>query len=229
MDNKKILIIEDEKAIAELICYGLKKEGFEPYITNDGQTAFRILKDFKPDLVLLDLMLPDIGGLDVCKEITRTYNIPIIILTAKSDITDKILGLEFGADDYITKPFDLREVITRIRVVFRRIENMKLPVDDASKEFVDLGFDVQLSLDEHRVRKSDTDIELTPKEYNLLVTLFENKGVVLSREQILNSVWGYSYVGDTRTVDIHVQRLRKKLNCQFIIETVFGFGYKMIK
>jgi two-component system alkaline phosphatase synthesis response regulator PhoP len=212
-----------------LICYGLKKEGFESCIANDGHAAFRVLKDFKPDLVLLDLMLPDMSGFEICKEITRTFNIPIIILTAKSDITDKILGLEFGADDYITKPFDLREVITRIRVVFRRIENMKLPSDNIEKEFVALGFDVQINLDEHRVRKSDMDIELTPKEYNLLVTLFENKGKVLSREQLLNSVWGYSYVGDTRTVDIHVQRLRKKLNCQSIIETVFGFGYKMIK
>jgi two-component system alkaline phosphatase synthesis response regulator PhoP len=174
-------------------------------------------------------MLPDISGFDICKKVTQTYNIPIIMLTAKSDITDKLLGLEFGADDYITKPFDIREVIARIKVVFRRIEQMKGASEKEGHSFVGLGFGIRVSLEEHRVKKNDEEIELTPKEYNLLEAMMNNRGKVLSREQLLDSVWGYDYTGDTRTVDIHIQRLRKKLDCTNLIETVFGFGYKMIK
>lgn len=229
MENKKILIIEDEAPIADLLSYGIKKEGYETKAAYDGETAFSIIESFKPDLILLDLMLPDISGFEICKRVTQSHNIPIIMLTAKSDITDKLLGLEFGADDYITKPFDIREVTARIKAVFRRLETMRNEVSNTVDNLVDLGFNIKINLDEHKVWKDNKEIDLTPKEYNLLNSLIENRGKVLSREQLLDSVWGYEYIGDTRTVDIHIQRLRKKLDSPSLIETVFGFGYKMIK
>lgn len=229
MENRKILIIEDEIPIADLLAYGMKREGYEAKTAYDGETAFNAIKSFNPDLILLDLMLPDISGFEICKRVTQSHNIPIIMLTAKSDITDKLLGLEFGADDYITKPFDIREVIARIKAVFRRLEAMRNDATNIEHKIVDLGFNIKINIEEHKVWKDNEEIDLTPKEYNLLNFFIENRGKVLSREQLLDFVWGYEYIGDTRTVDIHIQRLRKKLDCQRLIETVFGFGYKIIK
>ncbi|MCY6372118.1 response regulator transcription factor [Clostridium ganghwense] len=228
MENKKILIIEDEEAIADLIDYGLKKEGFNTKVANNGEDGLKFGNEFNPDLILLDLMLPDISGFDVCRKITQTKNIPIIMLTAKSDITDKILGLEFGADDYITKPFDIREVIARIKSIFRRMVQTNNEIEEKNEDVIQFE-DIKIFEIERLVNKNNECIELTPKEYELLLLLCKNRGRVFSRAQLLDSVWGYEYVGDTRTVDIHIQRLRKKLELNDLIQTVFGVGYKLIK
>ncbi|SHK76723.1 two-component system, OmpR family, alkaline phosphatase synthesis response regulator PhoP [Clostridium cavendishii DSM 21758] len=232
ISSKKILIVEDEAPIADLIGYSLRKEGFVTKWTNKGQDVLNSLNSFKPDLIILDLMLPDISGFDVCREINKTYSIPIIILTARADITDKILGLELGADDYITKPFDMREVIIRIRSIFRRIDVVIKNTENKNFKSIWINDDIELIQDEHRVKNCNKNIELTPKEYDLLLLLAQNRGRVFSRNELLDKVWGFEYVGDTRTVDIHVQRLRKKLcggKSINIIETVFGIGYKLIK
>ena len=218
-----ILIIEDERAIAELLKYGLEKEGMQASIAEDGKTAFRLLEEVNPDLILLDLMLPDMDGLTICKEVTRERKTPIIIVSAKNDQLDKLIGLEYGADDYITKPFDIREVILRIRSVLRRMEKTAPPQEG---EIIRIG---EVTLDEgrHQVMKNGEGIELTPKEFALLAELMKRAGNVLTRENLMRKVWGFEYVGDSRTVDIHVQRLRKKLNDEKLIQTVFGVGYKI--
>lgn len=221
----KILIIEDEKPIADMLKYSLEKEGFKAYTAYTGETGMESIQAYSPDLILLDIMLPDTDGLTICKKVTSLWNIPIVMLTAKSDITDKLLGLEYGADDYITKPFDLREVILRIKTILRRSAKVgeSTPVHTTLK-----AGDVEMNLASHEVRKNGEVIELTPKEFTLLQTLIENKGVVMSRQDLLQRVWDFEYFGDTRTVDIHIQRLRKKLNDDKIIVTVFGVGYKIL-
>ncbi|MBC8059324.1 MAG: response regulator transcription factor [Clostridiaceae bacterium] len=230
--RRKIIIIEDEVPIAELLAYSLKKEGFLAKFALDGNTGMEILREFKPDLIILDLMLPDISGFDICRQVTRDYNIPIIMLTAKSDITDKILGLELGADDYITKPFDIREAIVRIKTIFRRIERISESLENKASESIIITNDIKIFNEEHKVAKNNEFIELTPKEYALLFILAQNKGRVFSRSELLDKVWGFDYFGDSRTVDIHIQRIRKKLDTNkniSIIETVFGTGYKLVK
>ncbi|NOU93848.1 response regulator [Paenibacillus sp. LMG 31456] len=228
MDKKKILIIEDEEAIADLLAYGLNKEGFHTITANNGEEGIRSLERFKPDLLLLDWMLPDSSGLDICKKVTATNNIPIIMITAKSDITDKILGLEFGADDYITKPFDLREVIARIRTILRRVALANSPSEERIDNTIRFH-NIEITKDERLVKKNEEIIELTPKEFDLLITLYSYRGKIFTRTELLDFVWGYEYAGDTRTVDIHVQRLRKKLDANDLITTVFGVGYKFEK
>ncbi|WPC42540.1 response regulator transcription factor [Clostridium sp. JS66] len=227
MEHRKILIIEDERPIAELLAYRLKKESFEIKIANTGVEGIDYVDKFKPNIILLDLMLPDISGLEVCKRISiSNNNIPIIMITAKSDITDKITGLQFGADDYITKPFDLREVIARINCIFRRIDQVNRQPEEMIDSIVHFG-DIEILMNERVVKNKNKFIKLTPKEFDLLVALYKNRGNVLTRSQILDNVWGYDYIGDTRTVDIHVQRLRKKLENNDLIMTVFGVGYKI--
>ncbi|KAJ50606.1 DNA-binding response OmpR family regulator [Clostridium tetanomorphum] len=230
MVNKKILIIEDEIAISDFMSYSLSKEGYIVKCYDNGEEGIKALEDFKPNLIILDLMLPDINGFDICKKVTNTFNIPIIIITAKCDITDKILGMELGADDYITKPFDMREVIVRIKSIFRRIELTKETVENKSEDVITIQKYIHIYKDERKVLKNGEAVDLTPKEFDLILFLSENKGKVFSRAQLLDSVWGFEYIGDTRTVDIHVQRLRKKLDRTknySIIETVFGVGYKL--
>ncbi len=227
MRDDRILIVEDEEAIVDLIAYALKKEGFNVKIANNGAKALKLVDEFKPNLMLLDWMLPDVSGLDICKVVTERNNIPIIILTAKSDISDKVLGLEVGADDYITKPFDMREVIARIKTIFRRrghITNKSNHED----QVIQIK-DINIFQEERVVKKDDNIIEITPKEFDLLVYFCRNRNKAISRAQILESVWSYEYEGDTRTVDIHVQRLRKKLEINDMLQTVFGVGYKMVK
>ncbi|AOT70589.1 response regulator transcription factor [Geosporobacter ferrireducens] len=231
MANKKILIIEDEEAISNLISYSLKKEGFITNVAANGEEGLKLLKEFKPDLIILDLMLPDISGFEICKTITREYIIPIIMITAKSDTVDKILGMELGADDYITKPFDIREVIARIKAVFRRIDLISEAGENNEFEGIRIGKNIEIFKEKREVFKDNTRVELTNKEYELLVFLAESKGRVFSRADLLDRVWGFEFAGDTRTVDIHVQRLRKKLDenkNSSIIETVFGIGYKIL-
>ncbi|AUS26653.1 response regulator transcription factor [Paenibacillus polymyxa] len=227
MNKAKILIIEDDTPIADLLSYGLSMEGFETRTTANGAAGMVELQQFQPNLLLLDWMLPDQSGLDICKQVTASYNIPILIITAKSDITDKILGLEFGADDYITKPFDLREVIARIRTILRRVDQANNGKNTESK--VIRFKQIEIIVEEHLVKQNGIPIDLTPKEFDLLMTLINHRGKTFTRSELLDIVWGYDFVGDTRTVDTHIQRLRKKLDASDLITTVFGIGYKFEK
>ncbi|MFK7696799.1 response regulator transcription factor [Paenibacillus sp. HJGM_3] len=230
MERHKIGIIEDERAIADLLEYGLKREGFLTRKAYNGAEGWSMVESFRPDLLLLDWMLPDTSGLEICKKVTAAYNIPIVMITAKSDITDKILGLEFGADDYITKPFDLREVVARIRTILRRIAQANRTGAGAeSQDPVIRIKDIVISMNERLVRRKEEWVDLTPKEYDLLLMLVQNRGVIFSRSELLDRVWGYDYAGDTRTVDTHIQRLRKKLGLGDLITTVFSIGYKFEK
>lgn len=231
MNYKKILIIEDEVSISDLLSYSIRKEGFITKVAPNGEQGLKLIAEFKPHLILLDLMLPDMSGFEICKRVTNEYIIPIIMITAKSDTVDKILGMELGADDYITKPFDIREVIVRIKAIFRRIELISESTEMNEFEVVRLGNGIELFKDKREVLKNGSRVELTNKEYDLLLFLAENKGKVYSRADLLDKVWGFEFVGDTRTVDIHVQRLRKKLDESkgiSLIETVFRIGYKFI-
>lgn len=230
MEQKKILIIEDENYISDLLSYSLKKEGFNTKTASNGERGLDLIDVFKPDLLILDLMLPDISGFEICKKVSREHAIPVVMITAKSDAFDKILGIELGADDYITKPFDIREVIVRIKAIFRRISLTSKSKENRSFEEIKVCEDIMIYKEKREVLKGDSRIELTNKEYDLLLFLAENKERVFSRSVLLDKVWGFEFVGDTRTVDIHVQRLRKKLDenkSTSIIETVFGVGYKL--
>lgn len=226
--DKKVLIIEDELKIAELLYDSLVTEGFNTITANNGNDGLHLVKKHKPDLILLDLMLPDIDGFAICENITKNYNIPIIMITAKNHISDKLNGLKLGADDYITKPFDIREVIERINTIFRRIDKVKENLDENNRDIIILNNEIIIYKDEGIVKKKDKIIELTRKEYKLLDTLVNNKNRVFTRENLLDTIWGYDYIGDIRTVDIHIQRIRKKLGLKSNIKTVFGVGYKFI-
>lgn len=229
--NKTILIIEDEEDIRDILIHYLKKEGFNILEAEDGEKGIEIVKKEFVDLILLDLMLPNISGYDVCREISSIYKIPIIMLTARNDIVDKVLGLELGADDYITKPFDIREVIARIKVCLRRIESLNEIEYETSQDAIDLKNNIKIYVESREVFKEGTIVKLKPKEFDLLLILAKNKKIVFSREKLLEKIWGYDFEGDSRTVDVHIQRLRKKLdgeNQLSIIETVFGVGYKML-
>ncbi|MEC0242618.1 response regulator transcription factor [Paenibacillus dokdonensis] len=229
MKKTKILIIEDEGPIADLLAYGLSMEGFLTRTASSGAEGMKELEQFNPDLLLLDWMLPDQSGLDICKKVTTNYNIPIFMITAKSDITDKVLGLEFGADDYITKPFDLREVVARIRTILRRLDQANQGDREAEKETVIRFKNIEIVAEERLVKKEGMLVDLTPKEFDLLMTLFGHKGKIFTRTELLDFIWGYDFAGDTRTVDTHIQRLRKKLDASDLITTVFGIGYKFEK
>ena len=225
MKNNKILIIEDEVSIADLLKYKLEKEGYVAEAVYTGNEGLKALKRFSPSLLLLDLMLPDMNGLDICRNVTLQYNIPIIMITAKNDIIDKVLGLESGADDYITKPFDFREVIARIKSTLRRMypENNTIEKTSAQIVFQDIVIDNNGRI----VYKNGDEIALTPKEYDLLLFLCNNEGRVFTREYLLDVIWGYEFAGDTRTVDVHVRRIRKKLELDKELTTVFGVGYRL--
>ncbi|ALA40548.1 XRE family transcriptional regulator [Paenibacillus peoriae] len=229
MNKAKILIIEDDAPIADLLSYGLSMEGFQTRTATSGAAGMHELQLFQPDLLLLDWMLPDQSGLDICKKVTIDYNIPICMITAKSDITDKILGLEFGADDYITKPFDLREVVARIRTILRRVEQASSPDREEAAKAVIRFENIEVIEEERLVQKEGRPVELTPKEFDLLMMLVKHPGRNFTRSELLDLVWGYHFAGDTRTVDTHIQRLRKKLDATGYITTVFGIGYKFKK
>lgn len=230
MQTKRILIIEDELSIADLLAYSLTKEGYVSDIASSGEEGLSRIACDLPDLVLLDLMLPDMSGFDVCKKVAGDYAIPVVMLTAKSDIVDKVLGMELGAHDYITKPFDLREVTARIRAIFRRAMLSSEQANVQDDELILPTQDVVINMDKRVVTKHGTEVSLTNKEYDLLTFLVQNRGKVYNRADLLDKVWAFEYVGDTRTVDIHVQRLRRKLDDgegKSIITTVFGVGYKV--
>lgn len=227
MDEKRILIVEDEKPISSILQYGFKKEGFQVRCAFTGSEALTAAREFNPHVALLDWMLPDISGVDVCRMITETLNIPIIMLTAKGTVDDKLYGLEAGADDYITKPFDLREVIARVKTVLRRFEKADLGGSAASPEQIVVG-SLVIRENERTVLKAGQEVDLTPKEYDLFLYFIKHPRQVFTRLVLLEQIWGYDYLGDTRTVDIHVQRLRKKLDLSGSLQTVFGVGYKYV-
>lgn len=223
MEQKRILVIEDEKPIAEILKYGFEKEGFEVACAYRGGTGLKTAEAFQPHLVLLDWMLPDLSGVDVCRMLTERYNIPIIMLTARGNVEDKLYGLESGADDYITKPFDLREVIARVRTILRRFEK----VQGIREDMLHVN-GLTVSEQERMVYRDGKAIELTPKEYELLLYFLKHPRQVFTRDTLLERIWGYDYMGDTRTVDIHIQRLRKKAELGEKLVTVFGVGYKYV-
>jgi len=225
---KSILIVDDEQHILELLKFNLRKEGYNTFEADSGVQALDILKNNKVDLVILDIMMSDKDGYEVLKEIRfnrDTKNLPVILLSAKSEEIDKILGLELGADDYITKPFSVKELVVRVKALLRRVESLKPEVEDKVK----FG-DVEVDFSKRTVKKNNQDVSLSFKEFELLKLLIENKGRVLDRDFILQRVWGYEFDGDTRTVDVHIRFLRRKLeddekNPRYI-ETVRGVGYR---
>ncbi|MDR1247033.1 MAG: response regulator transcription factor [Clostridiales Family XIII bacterium] len=227
MDTKKVLIVEDEKSISDIIQFNLKKEGFEVDTAYDGESGLEKALAGKPDLILLDVMLPHIDGFEICKKVRETSAVPILMLTAKEEEVDKVLGLELGADDYITKPFGMRELIARIKANFRRID-----LDDSEKDdpanVQDFG-NLSIDMNRYEVRKNGEPLDLTLREFELLQYLAKKENKVFSREQLLSDVWGYEYFGDIRTVDVTVRRLREKLeddsgNPKYIM-TKRGIGY----
>lgn len=224
--EKTILVVDDEIHIQELIKFNLSKNGFQVITADNGIDALRIVEDEKPDLILLDLMIPGIDGLEVCKKIRRNSSIesiPIIIITAKGEELDKILGLELGADDYITKPFSVRELVARVKAMLRRTS---LKQEESKMRFGNISIDFQ----KHEVSRNNARVELTLKEFELLEILIKNKGKVMTRDFLLDKIWGYEYVGETRTVDVHVRHLRQKIEEDdknpIYIQTIRGIGYK---
>lgn len=225
----KILVIDDEKNIRELIKFNLEAEGYNILMAADGKEGLEKV-DSSIDLIVLDLMLPEMDGLTFCKKIrnhNKYSNIPIIMLTAKGEEIDKILGLEMGADDYMSKPFSPRELTARIKAILRRMQIPKDDGSDSENEIIKQG-DIELSIQSHEVRKNEELLELTPKEFQLLKFLMTNINRVLTRDLLLEKIWGYDYMGDTRTVDVHIRRLRMKIGDSYI-KTVRGVGYKFAK
>lgn len=239
MLKKRILVVEDEFSINDTLKFALSKENFEVKGAYNGESALKLLEEFQPHLVLLDIMLPDISGFELCKSISQKFY--VIMLTARDDVIDKILGMEIGADDYITKPFEIREVIARINAIFRTAgkniwnnenNNMIMNVLECNTNDDDKGNTVEdeisINFNTRTVIKDGEEIILKRKEFELLSYLYKNKGIVFTRQQLLNEVWGYDYYGDTRTVDVHIRRLRANLGEDkenSVIETVFGVGY----
>lgn len=220
--KSKILIIDDDKNITELISLYLNKESYDTKIVHSGSKAISAFQSYLPNLIILDLMLPGKDGYDICKEIRQISNVPIIILTAKGETFDKILGLELGADDYMVKPFDTKELTARVKAVLRRYT----PKENKSKQIVIP--DLNINLSNYTVLYKDENIEMPPKELELLFFLASNPNQVFTREQLLDRIWGYEYIGDTRTVDVHIKRIREKIkkNNHWGIKTVWGIGYK---
>ncbi|WP_078593352.1 response regulator YycF [Evansella clarkii] len=209
MDKQKILVVDDEQPIADILKFGLEKEGFEVIVANDGNEAVEKTKQHVPDLILLDIMLPYMDGMEVCREVRKTYDMPIIMLTAKDSEIDKVLGLEFGADDYVTKPFSTRELVARVKANLRRNQRAKEPADQDKKD-IEVG-PLLIQPDAYLVTKRGEPIELTHREFELIYYLARHLGQVMTREHLLQSVWGYDYFGDVRTVDVTVRRLREKV------------------
>ena len=224
--KQKILIVDDDNNIAELISLYLTKECFDTKIVNDGEQALREFNSFRPDLILLDLMLPGIDGYQVCREIRHLSDVPIIMLSAKGETFDKVLGLELGADDYIIKPFDSKELVARVRAVLRRF-NVKMPVHPSGEKSVHYP-DLTVNLTNYSVTYMGHQVDMPPKELELLYFLASSPNQVFTREQLLDNIWGYEYIGDTRTVDVHIKRLREKIkdHPRWSISTVWGIGYK---
>lgn len=231
MDKKRILIVDDDENIAELISLYLVKECFDTEIAEDGEQALIKFKEYQPHLVMLDIMLPGMDGYDVCREIRKTSNVPIIMLSAKGEVFDKVLGLRIGADDYMVKPFDSNELVARVQAILRRTvqaEETPAGATSSKKEDTVRYEDLEVSLSGYTVIYKGQQIEMPPKELELLYFLASQPNQVFTREQLLDKIWGYDYIGDTRTVDVHVKRIREKIKDgkNWSVTTVWGIGYK---
>ena len=226
--KQRILIVDDDTNISELISLYLIKECFETTTVEDGEAALEAFKSFKPDLILLDLMLPGMDGYQVCREIRKDSNIPIIMLSAKGEVFDKVLGLELGADDYMIKPFDSKELVARVKAVLRRYSAAPAPATDTPAGEVAEFKNLIINLTNYSVTYNGANVDMPPKEIELLYFLAKSPNQVFTREQLLDHIWGYEYIGDTRTVDVHIKRIREKISdCdEWALSTVWGIGYK---
>ena len=227
VSKQKILIVDDDNNIAELISLYLVKECFETKICNDGETAINTFDTFEPNLVLLDLMLPGIDGYQVCRELRSKSQVPIIMLSAKGEVFDKVLGLEMGADDYMEKPFDSKELVARVKAVLRRYKPVVVE-EKASDDKVVRYPDLEINMTNYSITYMGERVDMPPKELELLYFLAASPNHVFTREQLLDQIWGYEYIGDTRTVDVHIKRLREKLSDHenWRLATIWGIGYK---
>ena len=230
MEKKRILIVDDDENIAELISLYLVKECFDTEIAVDGEEALEKFKQYQPQLILLDIMLPGMDGYDVCREIRKSSNVPIIMLSAKGEVFDKVLGLKIGADDYMIKPFDSNELVARVQAVLRRVQQNEKVAEPQTEEPSDcVKYDgLTVNLNSYSVIYNGSVIDMPPKEMELLYFLANSPNQVFTREQLLDQIWGYDYIGDTRTVDVHVKRIREKIKdgSNWSIATVWGIGYK---
>jgi DNA-binding response OmpR family regulator len=225
--SHRILVVDDEPSVTDLLAYNLRKALYDVQVAADGSEALRFVREFHPDLILLDLMIPEVDGLDVCRELRKTSNVPVIMITARGEEIDRVIGLELGADDYVTKPFSVRELMARIKAVLRRTQN-----DSTEPSTIISGAgNLRMNVESRTVTVADSVIELTRLEFDLLHRLLINPGRVLTRERLLEQAWGYDYVGDTRAVDSAVKRLRAKLRAASpeadCIESVRGLGYRI--
>jgi two-component system response regulator RegX3 len=229
-DRQRILIVEDEDSLAESTRYNLEREGFAVEVASDGSQALSLFRSTAPDLVLLDLMLPNVSGLDVCRAVRAESSVPIIMLTAKDAEADKVAGLEVGADDYVTKPFSMRELVSRVRANLRRA---RMTAGDGVGDEVLQGGPVELDPARHEARIRGHPVSFPPKEFELLETFLRRKGRLLTREFLIDEVWGSDYFGDTKTLDVHVKRIRKKVeedpHHPVHVQTVRGLGYKFVE
>ena len=226
MATGKILIVDDDTNICELMRLYIAKEGFEASIANDGETALKMFDSVSPDLILLDIMLPGLDGWQVCRELRKKSSVPIIMLTAKGEVFDKVLGLELGADDYVVKPFETKEVVARINAVLRRSGRNSGRQDDSKEVSYE---NLTINLTNYELRVKGQQVDTPPKEMELIYHLASNPNRVFTRDQLLDEVWGFDYYGDSRTVDVHVKRLREKLegvSDKWALKTVWGVGYK---
>ena len=225
--NKKVLVVDDETSIVSAIAYALRREGYEVETANDGEEALEKVASFHPQVMILDVMMPKLDGYGVCRRLEDREDIGIILLTVKNDIVDKIVGLEMGADDYMTKPFEIRELLARVKALMRRVEKSSPPPEDQKSQAIINGA-LRIHVAHRTVTVNDEKLDLTPKEFDLLTILMSNPERVYTRDDLLDRVWGMEYAGGTRTVDIHIQRLRKKIGDtdQEKLQTVYGIGYK---
>jgi len=221
--GQRVLVVEDESNIASFVAMYLKKAGFGVIVARNGEEALARAHSESPAIVLLDLNLPDADGIDVCRELRKSSDVPILMLTARDDDVDKIIGLEVGADDYLTKPFNPRELVARVKSILRRTVPAKRELESAT---IAHG-DVHVDHGRREVTVANVEVRLAPKEFDLLWELLDHRGLVLTRDQLLERVWGYTFAGDTRTVDVHVRQLRRKLGDSCPVVTVWGVGYKV--
>jgi two-component system OmpR family response regulator len=227
----RVLVVDDEATLVDTIRYNLRREGYDVHVAGDGNEALRLARASAPDLVVLDLMLPGLDGLEVCRQLRRESTVPILMLTAKDDVVDKIVGLEVGADDYMTKPFSMRELLARIRAMLRRSRMVQQDAEADGAQAVRSG-DLEANPLQRRVVLGERALQLKPKEFDLLVYLMQQRGRVMTRDQLLEKVWGYTFGGDTRTVDVHIRWLREKIeedpSTPRRLETVRGVGYRFV-
>ncbi|MDP3062814.1 MAG: response regulator transcription factor [Chloroflexota bacterium] len=232
MNDKTVLVVEDEETLLEALRYNLSKEGYRVAAATDGEQALEMAEREHPDLVLLDLMLPKLDGLEVTRILRKRSNVPILMLTARAEEVDRVVGLELGADDYVTKPFSMRELLARVRAVFRRQEMLQAASAAGQPRQFTTG-ELSIDLDTHQATLAGHPLSLKPREYDLLAFLVQNKGHAFTRDQLLQHVWGYDYSGDTRTVDVHVRWLREKIESNpaepIRLLTIRGVGYRFVE